>query len=49
MTNIDNLTDAEIEKLATEEQKQLALSVAIDSYDKSGTYIDELKKLAKYE
>jgi hypothetical protein len=41
------LEHSEIEKLATEEQKQMALSVAIDAYDKSGTYIDELKKLVK--
>jgi len=47
MNSEDNLTDKDIENLATEEQKQIALSVAIDSYDKSGTYIDELKKLIK--
>jgi hypothetical protein len=37
----------EIEKIATEEQKQIALSVAIDAYDKKQTYVDELKKLVK--
>jgi len=39
------MNDEEIESLATEEQKQKALSVAIDAYDKSGTYIEELRKL----
>lgn len=39
------MNDEEIEALATEEQKQKALSVAIDAYDKSGTYIEELRKL----
>lgn len=39
------LLDPQIEELATDEQKQKALSVAIDAYDKSGTYIEELKKL----
>lgn len=33
--------------LATEEQKQQAASVAIDSYDKKQTYVDELKRLVK--
>lgn len=35
----------EIEELATELQKQQAASVAIDSYDNTGTYIDELRKM----
>ncbi len=39
------LLDTQIESLATEEQKQQAASVAIDAYDKTGTYIEELKKL----
>lgn len=42
---MNDLTDKEIEELATDEQKQKALSVAIDAYDKSGTYIEELRKL----
>lgn len=45
--NIDILTDEELEDLATKEQKQMALSVAIDAYDKTGTYFDELRKLLK--
>lgn len=41
------LLDTQIEELATELQKQQAASVAIDAYDKRGTYVDELKRLVK--
>lgn len=43
------LLDAQIEDLATELKKQQAAEVAIDSYDKKATYIDELKRLMKNE
>lgn len=46
---MNDFTDDEIEVLATEEQKQMALSVAIDAYDKTGTYFDELRKLVRRE
>jgi hypothetical protein len=46
---MNNLTDEEVEVLATEEQKQMALSVAIDAHDKAGTYFDELRKLVRRE
>lgn len=36
--------DDEMEDIATEEQKQKAASVAIDSYDKIGTYMDEIER-----
>lgn len=49
MDNLNNLTNGEIEKLAIEEQKQFAADVAIDTYDKLGTYFDELKKMMNYE
>lgn len=39
------LLNKEIEELATELQKQQAAEVAVDSYDKKASYIDELKKL----
>lgn len=42
---MNDLTDEEIELLATDEQKQKALSVAIDAYDKFDAYIEELRKL----
>jgi hypothetical protein len=34
-----------IEEIATEEEKQLAASYAIDAYDKEGTYFAELELL----
>lgn len=46
---MSDFTDYEIELLATEEQKQMALSIAVDSYDKTGTYFDELRKLVRRE
>jgi thymidylate synthase len=39
------LTDDERNDIATEEQKQSASSVAIDSYDKTETYFNELTRL----
>jgi hypothetical protein len=42
-----NISEDQLEELATEEQKQIAASVAIDSYDKTETYFDELKRLIK--
>lgn len=39
------LTDDERENIATEEQKSLASMVAIDAYDKEGTYFKELTEL----
>lgn len=44
---MSDLTNEELEKLATDDQKQMALSVAIDAYDKRGTYFDELRKIVK--
>ena len=42
-----NISEDQLEELATEEQKQIAASVAIDSYDKTETYFDELKRLIR--
>lgn len=47
--NTNDLTNDELEVLATDKQKQLAYSVALDAYDKTGIYFDELRKLVRRE
>lgn len=46
---MNELTNDDLEKLATDEQKQLACSVAVDAYDKTTTYYDELRRFLKKE
>lgn len=41
------MNNEELEELATDEQKQMAAAVAIDSYDKSETYFEELRNLVR--
>lgn len=45
---MSDLTKEQLEQLATEKQKQIACSVAIDAHDKTETYIDELRKLVQF-